>query len=78
MAALAPGTDPRRARREETMDEERPAPPPDPFVGVDLSRLSVEEIHARIAALKGEIERLEAALAHKQASRAAADAAFKL
>lgn len=58
------------------MDEERPAPPPD-VVGADLSRLSVDEIRARIAALQGEIERLEGALRQKEASRAAADAAFK-
>lgn len=60
------------------MDDERPAPRPDPLVGHDVSRLSVDEIEARIAALRAEIARLEAALASKQASRAAADAAFKL
>lgn len=60
------------------MDDERPAPRPDPLVGNDVSRLSVHEIEERIIALKAEIARLEAALASKQASRAAADAAFKL
>lgn len=59
------------------MDEESPPPPRDPLVIADLSRLSVDEIEARIAELKAEIARLEAALAGKRASRAAADAAFK-
>lgn len=59
------------------MDEERPAPKADPLVGVDVSRLSVDEISERITALKAEIVRLEAALEKKEASRAAADAAFK-
>lgn len=60
------------------MDEERPAPPPDLLLGADISRLSVDEIRARIAALKAEILRLEAALGQKEASRAAAAAAFRL
>ncbi|QRG04531.1 DUF1192 domain-containing protein [Xanthobacter dioxanivorans] len=60
------------------MDEE-PAPPPrEVLVEADLSRLSVDEIESRIARLRAEITRLEAALAQKQASRAAADAAFRL
>ncbi len=67
----------RSSERRMSMDEERPAPPSDPLVGVDVSRLSVDEIRERIEALKGEIVRLEAALAKKEASRAAADAAFK-
>lgn len=60
------------------MDEEIKPKPADSLVGVDLSRLSVDEIEARIAALKAEIDRLETALEAKRASRAAADAAFKL
>ncbi|MGQ3672271.1 DUF1192 family protein [Xanthobacter sp. TB0136] len=46
-------------------------------VGADLSALSEAEILERIAALKVEITRLEQTLASKQASRAAADAAFR-
>lgn len=46
-------------------------------VGQDLSMLSVEELTERIALLRAEIERLEAAKAKKAASRAAADAFFK-
>lgn len=60
------------------MDEEIRPKPIDPLTGADISRLSVDEIEARIATLKAEIARLEAALASKHASRAAADAAFKL
>lgn len=60
------------------MDEEIKPKPADPLAGADVSRLSVDEIEARITALKAEIARLEAALVSKRASRAAADAAFKL
>ncbi|MCL8382745.1 DUF1192 domain-containing protein [Xanthobacter aminoxidans] len=60
------------------MDEEIKPKPVDPLAVADVSRLSVDEIEARIVTLKAEIARLEAALASKRASRAAADAAFKL
>ncbi|HZG27619.1 Uncharacterized small protein, DUF1192 family [Ensifer adhaerens] len=46
-------------------------------IGQDLSLLAVDELKARIALLKAEIERLEAAVAAKGASRAAADSLFK-
>ncbi len=46
-------------------------------LGQDLSLLSVEELGERIAALKDEIERLEAARATKLASRQTADTFFK-
>jgi uncharacterized small protein (DUF1192 family) len=46
-------------------------------IGSDLSKLSVEELHERIAALKAEIERLEAVLRSKQASKSAANTFFK-
>jgi uncharacterized small protein (DUF1192 family) len=45
-------------------------------IGQDLSNLSIEDITERIAALKDEITRLEAALAGKQASRDSADRFF--
>lgn len=43
----------------------------------DLDRLSVEELHARIAALNAEIARTEARLAADNAVRSAADALFR-
>jgi uncharacterized small protein (DUF1192 family) len=46
-------------------------------IGQDLSMLSVEELTARIALLRGEIDRLEAAVAKKRASRDAANSIFK-
>ena len=46
-------------------------------LGQDLSMLSVEELTARLALLRGEIERLEAAVAAKRASRDAAASIFK-
>lgn len=61
-------------------DDLAPQPPRRPTVheiGESLDRLSVEELAARIALLREEIVRLEAALASKSASRAAADAVFK-
>ncbi|WP_394117059.1 DUF1192 family protein [Xanthobacter lutulentifluminis] len=59
------------------MEDEAPPPPRDPAIAVDVSRLSEDEIAARVLALKAEIARLEAALEAKRASRAAAAAAFK-
>ena len=46
-------------------------------VGEDLKKLSVAELEARIAALKAEIERVEAELQAKRAHEAAAAAIFK-
>lgn len=46
-------------------------------VGEDLSTLGLAELEARIAALKGEIERVEAEMTKKQAHSSAADALFK-
>ncbi len=60
------------------MDEEiRSAQPRAALLGADITPLSEAEIVERIAALKEEIARLEAALVSKQASRTAADAAFR-
>jgi uncharacterized small protein (DUF1192 family) len=46
-------------------------------IGQDLTLLSVRELDERIALLQGEIARLEANKASKQASRQTADQFFK-
>jgi uncharacterized small protein (DUF1192 family) len=46
-------------------------------LGQDLTKLSVGELKALVDDLKAEIDRLEAALAAKQSSKSAAEAAFK-
>jgi uncharacterized small protein (DUF1192 family) len=46
-------------------------------IGQDLALLAVKELQERIALLKEEITRLEAAMASKQASRNVADQFFK-
>ncbi|HEY7459894.1 MAG TPA: DUF1192 domain-containing protein [Xanthobacteraceae bacterium] len=46
-------------------------------LGEDLSLLSVEELKERILALKAEIERLEASIRTKEATRSAADTFFR-
>jgi len=46
-------------------------------IGQDLALLSVNELRERIAILKEEVGRLEAAIAGKQASRNVADTFFK-
>jgi uncharacterized small protein (DUF1192 family) len=46
-------------------------------LGEDLALLSVEELKERVLALKAEIERLEAAVRSKQATRSAADTFFR-
>ncbi len=60
------------------MEEDLPRPKPARHeLGQDLSMLSVEELRERIGALRAEIERLEASISKKQASRNAADSVFK-
>jgi len=46
-------------------------------IGQDLTLLSVEELAARVQLMHDEINRLEADMARKRASRAAADQFFK-
>jgi uncharacterized small protein (DUF1192 family) len=58
-------------------DEEPRAKPAAHVVGEELARLSEEELKARIELLRAEIERIESALASKQASRKAASSFFK-
>jgi uncharacterized small protein (DUF1192 family) len=46
-------------------------------IGQDLTLLSVEELAARVQLLHDEINRIEADMAQKRASRTAADQFFK-
>jgi uncharacterized small protein (DUF1192 family) len=46
-------------------------------IGQDLALLSIKELEERIALLKEEIGRLQAAIASKQGSRSVADQFFK-
>jgi uncharacterized small protein (DUF1192 family) len=60
------------------MEPDEPRKPPQEIVvGADISKLSVEELAERIAALRAEIARLESDLNAKRKSRAAADSVFK-
>jgi uncharacterized small protein (DUF1192 family) len=47
-------------------------------IGQNLDDLSAPELTERIALLQAEIERLERAIEARQATRAAADSAFKI
>lgn len=58
-------------------DEEAPKKKLAHEIGEDLSRLSLHELSARVALLKAEIERIEAAAAAKRASASAAEVFFK-
>lgn len=56
----------------------RPRPkPPAHQIGQPIDDLSAPELAERIALLKTEIERLERAIAHREATRNAAAAFFK-
>ncbi len=58
------------------LDEPRPKPPAHE-IGMDLDTLSVDELRERIDILRGEIARLEQAVAAKSGHLAAADSLFK-
>lgn len=58
-------------------DDDRPKKKIVHEIGQDLTLLSIKELQERIALLKGEIARLEASIASKQASRSVADMFFK-
>jgi uncharacterized small protein (DUF1192 family) len=58
-------------------DDDRPRKKVSHEIGQDLSLLSVEELSARIALLSSEIERLQAAVTKKRASKDAANSIFK-
>ena len=54
-------------------DDDKPRKKVTHEIGQDLSLLSVEELGERIALMSSEIERLQAAMAKKRASRDAAN-----
>jgi uncharacterized small protein (DUF1192 family) len=58
-------------------DDDRPRKKISHEIGQDLSLLSLEELTERIALLKSEIDRLEAASSKKRASKDAANSFFK-
>jgi uncharacterized small protein (DUF1192 family) len=62
------------------LDELFPAKPDDPLAQLtrqDLDPLSVDELHARIAVLEGEIARVKAKIDASVNFRASAEAIFK-
>jgi uncharacterized small protein (DUF1192 family) len=63
---------------EESAVGERLKPLPAHAIGQNLDDLSAPELAARIDLLRIEIKRLEKAIEARQATRAAADAAFKV
>ena len=58
-------------------DDDRPRKKISHEIGQDLSLLSVTELNDRIALLTSEIERLNAAVAKRNASKDAANSFFK-
>jgi uncharacterized small protein (DUF1192 family) len=58
-------------------DDDKPKKKVAHEIGQDLTLLSVQELAARVQLLHDEINRLEADMAQKRASRSAADQFFK-
>ena len=58
-------------------DDDRPKKKISHEIGQDLSLLSVEELTERIALMNSEIERLQAAMTRKRASKDVASSFFK-
>jgi uncharacterized small protein (DUF1192 family) len=58
-------------------EDDRPRKKISHEIGQDLSLLSVEELTERIALMNSEIERLQAAMTKKRASKDAANSFFK-
>jgi uncharacterized small protein (DUF1192 family) len=58
-------------------DDDKPRRKISHDIGQDLSLLSVEELSERIALLSTEVERLQAAIAKKRASKDVANSVFK-
>ena len=57
--------------------EDLPKPKHEHVLGENLEAISLDELNLRVTLLAREIERIEAEIARKQASRSAADAFFK-
>ncbi|MFY9685391.1 MAG: DUF1192 domain-containing protein [Pseudolabrys sp.] len=58
-------------------DDDKPKKKVTHEIGQDLTLLSVEELSARVQFLRDEIQRIEADMTQKRASRSAADQFFK-
>jgi uncharacterized small protein (DUF1192 family) len=58
-------------------DDDKPRKKTTHEIGQDLSLLSVEELSQRIALMTSEIERLQAAMTRKRASKETANSFFK-
>ena len=58
-------------------DDDKPKRKISHEIGQDLSLLSVAELNERVVLLSTEIERLQAAVARKRASKDAANSVFK-
>lgn len=58
-------------------DDDKPKKKVTHEIGQDLTLLSVDELAARVKLMQDEIARLEADMAKKKATRAAADQFFK-
>ena len=59
------------------LDDLEPRKTPEHQLGMDLSKLSENELKTLVVRLKEEIERVEVAISDKQSSRLDADAIFK-
>jgi uncharacterized small protein (DUF1192 family) len=57
--------------------EDLPKPKHEHVLGENLEAISLDELNLRVKVLTREIERIEAEIIRKQASRTAADAFFK-
>jgi uncharacterized small protein (DUF1192 family) len=63
---------------EESVFGAKPKPPLAHEIGQNLDDLSAPELRERIGLLRTEIDRLEKAIEAREATRAAADSAFKI
>jgi len=59
------------------VDDDRAKKQPSPQPGENLADLSIDELKARMAVYRAELERLEREIAAKEKSRSAADAFFR-